>query len=447
MAESETKMRICEACGGDCSGQPRIKDAKGRYLHKTCYEKALAKAKTRKRAQVEVASPVKTKPPKPAPEFAEDEAYGLESEGLGDDFFSGIPTAAVGTPCPDCGSGAPEGAVLCTVCGHNFQTGKSAGKIKVSNETALGNATKASAKTSAAWTLALIGSSIGGAVGAAAWAIVAVLLNAEIGYIAVGVGILSGLGAAMGAGSRAGAITGLVASGVAILAIFVGKFAAASIEIDTVVSEVLNSVEARKHDPNTPWFTDDEAIRESVTFESYRRVQAGERLTWPMGMDWDTAYEIEHFPAALVQRTRNEWAGLTESERSARKDALMRDNMAASIAAQIAVERMELGESLAWPAGKSYDTAFMIDDFPSAIASDARSRWDAMPRAEQVSYANTLIETRIAMLETPEVTAALMAAGYGTRDLLFDALWIVLAVVAAFGTGSSGMAALKEQPA
>ena len=44
MSESETKVRVCQACGKDCSGQPRIKDKKGRYLHKACYEKALAKA-------------------------------------------------------------------------------------------------------------------------------------------------------------------------------------------------------------------------------------------------------------------------------------------------------------------------------------------------------------------------------------------------------------------
>ncbi|MCA9274001.1 MAG: hypothetical protein KDA31_13270 [Phycisphaerales bacterium] len=446
MSESETKVRVCQACGKDCSGQPRIKDKKGRYLHKACYEKALAKAK--KRQPVEVMAPRKrpaaaaaTAVPVPTRQAEPTDIYGLEDDALGlggDDMFADMPAADPNAAaCPECGSAIPGGSVLCTVCGHNFQTGKSAGRVRVSKETALGNATKATASNSAAWLLALIGSSIGGAIGAFAWAMVALLLNLEHGYIAVGVGFLCGLGAAVGAQSRAGIVTGLVASGVAILAIAVGKFAVVQIAVDSIAEGARESMQSLKVDANSPWFTDQDALLEMVFDEVTRRERRGETLVWPMGMSWDEAYELDDYPLDITTKVKSDWQKLTDEERSARKDALMRENQVASIANQIASDRIEAGQSLAWPAGMTYEEAYLIEDYPKDIVEDAGARWDGMTRAEQASYVNEKVEHFATLLESGEFTAGMMAASYSMKDLFFDAIWIILAVGTAFGVGAN----------
>ena len=109
MAESETKMRICEACGGDCSGQPRIKDAKGRYLHKTCAEKVKARA----------AQGV----PKSRPAVAAAVAAAATRPAAMDDFLESS-LKLVAQICPSCSNGMPEGTRLCVRCGYDFESGK-----------------------------------------------------------------------------------------------------------------------------------------------------------------------------------------------------------------------------------------------------------------------------------------------------------------------------------
>jgi len=429
MSDAQTKVRECQACGKDCTGQPRIKDKKGRYLHKACYEKARAKALARK--PVEVAAP-------PPPD--NDDLYGLEGAdlGLGDDMLADIPAHdANAATCPNCGSAAQAGAVLCTVCGHNFQTGKSAGRVKVSKETALGNATKTTATTSAAWLLALIGASIGGFVGAVGWALVTVLLNREIGYVAVGVGFLCGLGAAVGAQSKAGWVTGIVASGVAILALIVGKVAAVQIVVEDAVSEARQSVQAQMINPDQPWFTDDEAIYEMVSDESLRRQRKGERLRWPLGQSWEDAYELEHYPTEIRNNVTDRWKRMSEAERSAKKDEMMREEMAARIASEIAYERAEAGQQLTWPGNMTFEQAILVEDYPPEIVKEAQARWDGMTRPEQAQYVNEGFEKFAELLSSPEFAAAAMSAEYDGVDLAFDALWVLLAVGAAFTTGAN----------
>lgn len=428
MPESETKTRICQACGQDCTGQPRIKDSKGRYLHKACYEKARAKAERRK--PVEVAA-------RPAPE--PDDLYALDGAGLGlgDDLLADIPEAAGGPACPDCGSPSKSGAVLCTICGHNFQTGKSAGKVKVSKETAMGNATVAAASHSAAWTLALIGASIGGIVGAFAWAMVGVMFGLEVGYLAIGVGFLCGLGAALGARSKAGLISGLVASGVAILAIAVGKFAVMQVAIENATTQVQSTMQSQAADPNQPWYTDEELLLELVMNDTIERESNGERLLWPRRRSWNNADSFNDFPSSVRTPIRLRWERMSAEEREALKNDTMRDNMVASIADDIAVERMDAGESLAWPAGMNYEEAFTIEHYPPDVAKEAGTRWDSMPREEQVAYRNAQIEEVLAIINNPDNAADIMAAGYDGRDLFFDILWGILAVGAAFGTGAN----------
>ncbi|GAB5496727.1 MAG: hypothetical protein Phyf2KO_18070 [Phycisphaerales bacterium] len=428
MSDEAAKVRPCQACGKDCTGQPRIKDKKGRYLHKACYEKAKAKAKAKKEAALAAAA------------TESDDIYGLEDvePALSDDMFGDVQAPqANAASCPDCGSMIQEGAVLCTVCGHNFQSNTSGGKIKVSKESGAKAMAASASVTSAAWLLALIGASIGGAIGAVGWAVVMVITGYEIGYIAVGVGFLCGLGAAIGAQSRAGLVSGLMAVGAAIVAIAVGKIVGVGVAISNDVGDLVAQAEAHMANPDMPWMSESDAILEMVNDESLRQERRGERLSWPIGQSWDTAYELQHFPSSIRVSVQMEWKKLTAEQRASKIDELMAEDMVASMADEVAWEKTEAGEQLSWPAGMSYDEAFMIEDYPSDIVADAQARWDGMTRAEQADYINQGVEYLQDLANNPEFAAELMSSSYTEKDLLFDVLWVILAAGAAFGTGAN----------
>ena len=63
MSIEDESEKICAICGRDCSGQPRIKDPKGRYFHKSCYEQALEERKMRQAAEREGEAEADVQPP------------------------------------------------------------------------------------------------------------------------------------------------------------------------------------------------------------------------------------------------------------------------------------------------------------------------------------------------------------------------------------------------
>ena len=99
--------KLCVVCKKDCSNQPRVKDSRGRYFHRSCYDAAKRRqqeAKT-KAAQAEPA-------PDPVP-LAELVDHGLSSM---DDFAA--PSADA---CPSCGGPMAPEAILCTGCAYPRQ--------------------------------------------------------------------------------------------------------------------------------------------------------------------------------------------------------------------------------------------------------------------------------------------------------------------------------------
>lgn len=62
--------KTCVVCGADCSNKPRVKDRRGRYFCRPCYEAAVKKQKARK---AHAARPrAKAPPPEPAVQLAEE---------------------------------------------------------------------------------------------------------------------------------------------------------------------------------------------------------------------------------------------------------------------------------------------------------------------------------------------------------------------------------------
>lgn len=79
---------------------------------------------------------------------------------------------------------------------------------------------------------AILGGAIGAVIGAVIWGAIVYFAQMEIGWIALGVGFLTGLGVAAGSGSDEGIHYGVIAVLFAFLAILVGKFVGVYLMVD-----------------------------------------------------------------------------------------------------------------------------------------------------------------------------------------------------------------------
>lgn len=103
--------RICAVCKTDCSTSERVKDKKGRYFHKGCFERAKKAALAkRKRAQAGAASPQKP----------------VRAARTARPAVASPAVARANAPrsCPNCNAMLQPGAAMCTTCGFNLQTGE-----------------------------------------------------------------------------------------------------------------------------------------------------------------------------------------------------------------------------------------------------------------------------------------------------------------------------------
>lgn len=142
-------QKPCAICGGECAGQPRTKDGKGRYYHQSCYEEALARKKAARQQPRDASAGEPVAPPAPpapsagdelidpnvyVPDASDDpmmaELFGLEegsSMAAPDDGggFAAAPPAAGGTiSCPNCGQMLGSDAVICVSCGYDVRKKK-----------------------------------------------------------------------------------------------------------------------------------------------------------------------------------------------------------------------------------------------------------------------------------------------------------------------------------
>ena len=135
--------KFCTVCNDDVSAKPRTKDAKGRYFCTGCYEEAI-RAKQEKREITPLpkvsgnASGPVAKSSRPAPKAPPimrgmgdaDDRYG--EPNVLEQLLDLEPTIAAPTMiCPSCHSQIPAGGVMCTMCGHNMQTGTAVGATHV----------------------------------------------------------------------------------------------------------------------------------------------------------------------------------------------------------------------------------------------------------------------------------------------------------------------------
>jgi hypothetical protein len=154
----------------------------------------------------------------------------------------------------------------------------------------------------------LIGGLIGGAIGAAVWAAISYFANAEVGWIAWGIGFVVGLGVRIAAGEEDGYGPGLTAVVIAVLAVLAGKYAAVSLAVDKVLNLPVMTVT-----------TDDMIVREAEQIVA-TRTEKGEKVQWPPNMTAADATELSHYPPDIAAEARQSWQKLEPDEQKRRTD-------------------------------------------------------------------------------------------------------------------------------
>tara|TARA_R110002096_G_scaffold173781_4_gene348316 strand:- start:2283 stop:3380 length:1098 start_codon:yes stop_codon:yes gene_type:complete len=292
----------CIICGTSCAGQPRIKDATGKYAHKAC---------AKQQAKVQPTIQPLDLSPEEEPEMA---AFLDDLPSPSDQQ----PTSGIRAACPGCGSSINSDAMICVNCGCNTKTGRGikTAKVKTKSKSNGPNLAAKAGSLAAAPFLPIIGAVIGGAIGAAAWAAVAHFTGYEIGFLATGVGAICGIGAVIGAGGDGNAWSGTVAVVVAIVSIITGKTIVNSIYVDQLQSIKIAVEEGMESKHTLDDFTESDAIFEIASDIAWELEEDGQTIDWPNPeIDLYEALDLSDFPQSIVDQTNKKWNSMDDEER------------------------------------------------------------------------------------------------------------------------------------
>ena len=135
-SEELSTSKICVVCSEDCSSRPRVKDKKGQYYCRQCYQDAVQ----RKRVQ---AAPVKPPPPPPPPQSEDDDDQFDLLADLAEHAASAPSVEQEGSECPSCRKPMAAQAIVCTECGFNRKLGRQMSPAAVAKAPAAKSAPRA----------------------------------------------------------------------------------------------------------------------------------------------------------------------------------------------------------------------------------------------------------------------------------------------------------------
>jgi hypothetical protein len=117
------------------------------------------------------------------------------------------------------------------------------------------------------------------------------------------------------------------------------------------------------------------------------------------------------------------------------------DDVIMSFADEIVHEREERGQTVAFPAGKSVDTATSQADYPPDVWQQASQKWQAIGPAEQEKK---LAERREEIKQWMSVMGNALVPPFSETFSLFDALWFFLAAGTAYKLGHGNIASSDD---
>jgi hypothetical protein len=156
--------------------------------------------------------------------------------------------------------------------------------------------------------VAVIAGIVAGAIGAAIWAAISYMANAEVGYIAWGIGFLTGYAVAYGAKDETDAITGVIAATCAVVAVLGGKYAAAHLS----AQDAFHVMKAQMPQ-----------VTAELMFEAYAHEIAGDRAARGKPVQFAGNKKLEdveaweEFPADVQREAKQRWEKLPPAEQAA----------------------------------------------------------------------------------------------------------------------------------
>lgn len=196
--------------------------------------------------------------------------------------------------------------------------------------------------------LGIIGGIVGGAIGAGAWGLIAYLTGFEIGWVAVGVGFVTGVGVAIGTKGRGGVMAGIFAAIISLVAVAGGKFFAVEMAAQkyTKSSEFKNEIASIE-------LTEEGMISYVADLVVADKTSRNETINWPAGVTADTASEENDYPPELWKDAEARWVALDDATKEQyRLDVRRRMEEAATVlvntlgAADVFVESFSLFDVL-----------------------------------------------------------------------------------------------------
>lgn len=152
----------------------------------------------------------------------------------------------------------------------------------------------------------LIGGLIGAAIGAVVWVSIGYALNAEVGYVAWGIGFLCGLGVQLVGGEHDGYVPGFVALLCAALSILVSKYLVISI----LISSAMGDAPGIDLGPeNMIAFFSEQIIAEKES--------SGKKVKLPPAYEDEDAPVQQRFPKAIWRDAKKKWDELAPNEQTA----------------------------------------------------------------------------------------------------------------------------------
>lgn len=146
---------------------------------------------------------------------------------------------------------------------------------------------------------------IGAAIGGAVWVGVGYFAEAEVGYIAWGIGLLAGIGVRVAADEDdLGMMSGFAAIISASAVIFLSKYLVVSMLVNDAMGEIPTDFEVTPNDMIVG--IADEVVTEWET--------AGKPVNWPPGMTIDEASEEVHYPKDVWAEASNRWNEIPPEE-------------------------------------------------------------------------------------------------------------------------------------
>jgi hypothetical protein len=150
----------------------------------------------------------------------------------------------------------------------------------------------------------LLGGLIGGAIGIVIWVVVGYFTHYEVGWIAWVVGFLTGVGVRYAAylrGEDASSAKGILASLMAIGAIFTAKFLVFTLLVGGRGDENLHNLASQVR------FDDEAMIADIASDIALEAVKRGKTIAWPSGVSPETASGRNDFPPSIWQQAQTRW--------------------------------------------------------------------------------------------------------------------------------------------